>query len=249
MDIFKNILFYFPYIDLVFGISVLILIYTCLNVFRTKRIYFVRHGETLLNANHIRQDFNGGLSEKGKDQARQTGERLAQMHIQHMYSSPFERTVETSEIIQKYIHTAFTYTHLLAERRNPSSIIGKKYDNIDAKKITDAIDLGYHSANFRIADEENFFDMKQRVKKLLRYLKFRPHTSIVCVTHGIFLKMVLAYIHVGRTLDVPEYITLGFLNKVDNAGITLVTHNPWRFLIGKPNWQILAFNDVSRLNS
>jgi len=208
----------------------------------------VRHGETLLNAAHVRQDEHGGLSEKGKEQARQTGERLASMHVEHMYVSPFERTIETAAIIRNRIHVPFTYTPLLIERRNPSSIVGRQYDDPEVKKITDVIDLGYHSAVLRISDEENFLDMKIRAKKLLHYLFLRPHTSIVCVTHGIFLKMVLAYIHVGRTLDVPEYITLGVLNKVDNAGITLVTYNPWRFLTGKSNWQILAFNDVSKIN-
>lgn len=233
--------------DLLVGIILILFLWSLVRIFRTKRIYFVRHGETVLNAAHIRQDSHGELNETGRAQARATGIRLAHMHIQHMYVSPFERTVETAGIINESVHTPFTYTRLLVERRNPSVIVGKKYDDIEVKHITDAIDLGYHDENFRIADEENFLDLKRRARKLLRYIAFRPYTSIVCVTHGIYLKMVLAYITTGRALDVPTYINLAFLHKVDNAGITLVTHNPWRFLIGEKNWQIVVFNDVSKV--
>lgn len=212
-----------------------------------KRIYFVRHGETILNAAHIRQDATGSLSEIGKEQARATALRLSKMHIEHMYVSPYERTVETATIINEYLHVPFTYTDLLAERRNPSEIIGKKYDDLTVEKIIDEIDLSGHDASSRHSDEENFEDLQKRAGKLLSYLTFRPHRTIACITHGIFLKMILAHITRGKTLTPLILATLTYFTQVHNAGITLVTYNPWQALWGKKAWDVIVFDDISKV--
>lgn len=229
---------------LIIGFCILIFLWKFLS---PKRIYFVRHGETILNAAHIRQDNKGGLTDDGKEQARGTGIRLSRMHIEHMYVSPYERTIETAALINEYVHIPFTYIDLLAERRNPSEIIGKKYDDTAVEKIINQIDLANHDADFRYSDEENFADLQKRAKKLLRYLAFRPHKTIVCVTHGIFLKMVLADITYGSKLSPLVHATLSYLTVVNNAGITFVTYNPWNIFVGKKVWSIVIFNDISKV--
>jgi len=230
---------------------VLLIIFFCSIIFlwkilSPKHIYFVRHGETILNAAHIRQDNKGGLTEDGKEQAKATGVRLSKMHIEHMYVSPYERTIETAGLINEYVHVSFTYTKLLAERRNPTEILGKKYDDIEVEKIVNQIDLANHDSKFRYSDEENFADLQKRAKKLLRYVAFRPHKTITCVTHGIFLKMILAHITYGTKLTPLVHATLTYLTVVNNAGITFVTYNPWNIFLGKKVWNIVIFNDISK---
>ena len=41
-----------------------------------KLFYFVRHGESILNSRGVRQGSEGSLSEKGKEQATETGKRF-----------------------------------------------------------------------------------------------------------------------------------------------------------------------------
>ena len=229
---------------LIIGFCIIIFFWKLLS---PKHIYFVRHGETILNASHIRQDDKGGLTEDGKEQAKATGLRLSKMHLEHMYVSPYERTMETAGIINEFVHIPFTYTKLLAERRNPSEIIGKKYDDLAVEKIVNHIDLANHDPKFRYSDEENFADLQKRAKKLLWYLTFRPHKTIVCVTHGIFLKMVLAHIAYGSKLTPLVHATLTYLTTVNNAGITFVTYNPWNIFVGKKVWNIVVFNDISKV--
>lgn len=225
----------------------LLLVFFGFKIFLPKRIYFVRHGETILNAAHIRQDDRGGLTDDGREQAKATGIRLARMHIEHMYISPYERTIETSGIINEFVRIPFTYTKLLTERKNPTEIIGKKSDDLEVEKIVNQIDLANHDKNFRYSNEENFADLQKRAEKLLRYLAFRPYKTILCVTHGIFLKMVLANIVYGKTLTPLIHATLTYLTTVNNAGITLVTYNPWNFFLGKKIWSIVIFDDISKI--
>ena len=85
------------------------------------------------------------------------------MHIEKIFISPYERTIETASIINKYLNITsenIVYTDLLAERRNPSNIVGLHYDDPVAKSFIDIMDKSIHDPNLRIYDEENFKILK-----------------------------------------------------------------------------------------
>jgi broad specificity phosphatase PhoE len=67
-----------------------------------KYFYLVRHGETILNSQKKRQDEKGALSERGIQEVEDLGKRLSYMHIEKIFISPYERTIETASIINKY---------------------------------------------------------------------------------------------------------------------------------------------------
>lgn len=210
---------------------------------RPRRFYFVRHGETLLNKQHIKQGAEGGLSEEGKQQAEVVGAALGQVEGLHLIiSSPYERAKETSAIIAKHLsHPRIRYSPLLVERRNASEVIGKSTHDPEVERIVDTIDLAYHEDGYRYSDEENFLDMKQRAKKCLRHLGWAQGTAIAVVTHHAFLKMLLCYMLYGKELHIPAFIKLSFFNPSDNGGITVCTYKPWS---GK--WTIEGYNQVAQ---
>ncbi len=208
-----------------------------------KIIYFVRHGETILNAAGIRQGAEGALNDKGREQVTRTGEALKhEKKFQCIIASPFQRTVETADIISKALKMPVEYCDLLRERKNPSEIIGKHKDSPEVRLITDRIDNSFHGDDLRYSDEENFYDLKQRARALLHFLKNRKEKRILCVTHGIFLKMVGAYILFGEALKASDYIKLSFEAEMDNAGIVVISYTTFWFK--KPKWQVLLWNGI-----
>ncbi len=211
----------------------------------TKLIYFVRHGETILNAKNIRQGPDGSLSEKGRAQALDTARRFpkGRGRPQVIIASPFQRTKETAEIIGKELGMRVQYSDLLVERRNPSEIIGKNGDDLEVRKIVDQIDKSFHEDNLRYSDEENFVDLKKRAKKLLKFIRRRWQKRIVVVTHGIFLKMVIAYMLEGEKLTASEYNKLSYFNPVNNASMTIVSYTPHFFI--KDEWKVIVWNDIA----
>ena len=65
-----------------------------------KAFYFVRHGETVLNAqNVIVGAVEDPLSEKGRSQARSAGAYLKEKSFCTLISSPRMRATETAELI------------------------------------------------------------------------------------------------------------------------------------------------------
>jgi len=223
-----------------------------------KLFYFVRHGESILNARHIRQGREGGLSELGREKARETGVRLSRTNFDVMLVSPYERTKETAEIIAEKVKIAkpVEYLELLIERKNPTEIVGKSADDPSVTYIVDTIDRSFHEDNFRYSDEENFSDLKDRARNLLEYLEKRKERKVLIVTHSIFLKMVAAYIIHRDELDAKKYNLLSFTNSSNNASITVAEYNSGPFknrLLGmffnpapEDRWKILAWDDYTR---
>jgi broad specificity phosphatase PhoE len=214
----------------------------------TKIIYFVRHGETVLNATGIRQGAEGPLTEKGKAQALETAKKFPlkkKSRPQIIFASPFQRTRETAEIIARELGfdpADIHYLDLLKERRNPHEIIGHSKDELTVRRIVDKIDKGFHEDDLRYSDEENFLDLRERAHQLLQFIRGRREKRILMVSHSIFLGMVVSYMLRGKELTASEFNKLSYLNPINNASLTICTCTT-RFL-RKPIWKLLMWNDI-----
>lgn len=226
------------------GIALVLDLIYLVRALRTKRFYIVRHGRTILNAKRIRQGSEGGLDEAGKRQAHAAGAYLRDARVEKIVASPFERTKETAAIIDTYLKTPVIYSQLLAERRNPSEIIGKSAEDAKVEQIVDQIDLSYHDDNYRYSDEENFSDLKRRAKYCLKFLGSQSERRICVVTHSIFLKMLLSYLLYRDELHAPDYVKLAFFNPADNGGITICEYRPWKFFSSTRGWSVVAYNEM-----
>ncbi len=207
----------------------------------TRTIYFVRHGETILNAEKKRQGEAGGLSLLGHSQAFALGERLSHFNIKRIFCSPFQRAMETADEILKTCAAPIEYSPLLGERKNPTRIIGLSYEDPVTIEAINFMDKSYHAAEARWDDEENFQDLKDRALKLKEFLIKNSTDGTLCVSHGIFLKMFLCTLLYDKDLNVEKYIKMSMFNPADNAGITIIKYSPLNFFSNP--WEIVAYND------
>lgn len=221
----------------------LLLVAVLLYSMRTRRFYLVRHGQTVLNAAHIKQGEDGALSEKGRSQALLVAKSLRPLDIHTILTSPYPRAQETAHILAKEMRARVRSTPLLSERRNPSAVIGLPTDDPSVIRATDSIDLSYHSDTFRYADEENFSDLKKRAGTCLRFLVRHGATRTCVVTHHAFLKMLLAYMLYGKKLHEPAFVTLSFLNTSDNGGVSVAEYSPWKRFNKTRGWSVLSYNE------
>ena len=210
---------------------------------RTRRFYFVRHGETILNEQHIRQGEEGGLSENGKRQAEAVGAYLKRFPIERIIASHYPRAKETAEIINKQLKVQITNSSLLAERRNPKEIIGRSTRDPDVIRIVDQMDNAYHEDEYRFSDEENFIDLKKRARKCLNLLARQGAQETVVITHHVFLKMLVAYMLHRERLHAADFTKLSFFNVSDNAGVTICEFNPLNIFSPTHGWRVVSYND------
>lgn len=225
------------------GIATALALIFVASLARPRRFYLIRHGETLLNAEHIRQGEDGALSEAGRRQAEAVGRYLEQFPIKRILTSAYPRARETSAIISAHLRAQVVASPLFAERRNPSEIIGKSTRDPEVVRIVDQMDLAYHDDGYRFSDEENFTDLKKRARKCLRLLALQGARETAVVTHHVFLKMLLAYLLYRERLHAADFVKLSFFNVSDNAGITVCEFRPWQFFSKTRGWSVVSYNE------
>ncbi len=215
-----------------------------------KRFYILRHGKTVQNEANIKQGVEGDLNEAGQRQAHLVGKALSQVEdgkITCICSSPYPRALQTAEIIKSYINARILSTPLLAERKNPSEVIGLPVDDPDVQRVTGLIEKGYHDDDYRFSDEENFLDLKKRARECLWYLARHGTRRTCVVTHHAFLQMLLCYMQYREALDAKSYAKLAFFNPTDNASITICEFEWWgHWFSPTKGWKILAYNQIVR---
>lgn len=208
-----------------------------------KRFYIIRHGRTLLNEARIKQGLEGALSAAGIAQAERVGRYVAPLKIEAIYTSPYERAIQTAEVIQRIAHGRIRKTPLLAERRNPSEVIGKPVEDPEVLAIVNRMEKGFHEDGYRYSDEENFEDLKRRAKRCLAYLERRGEHRMVLVTHHAFLQVFLSYMLYRDRLKAADYVKLAFFNPAENGGMTICEYHPWKRFGKTRGWEVLAYNE------
>ena len=149
-------------------------------------IFLVRHGETIDNARQIMQgQTQGCLNERGREQARQAAQRLADEAFDAVVASDLRRAIRTAEIIAAPHGLPVSTTPLLRER-DWGSFTGRFIPDLKGEVWPD--------------DIETEQDLLQRAADFLQYIMATyPGKRVVAVGHGIVNKAILA-VYAGCTM-------------------------------------------------
>lgn len=155
-------------------------------------IYYVRHGQTINNVEHIFYDDTAGpgLTELGVQQATTAAEQLKDIKFDICYCSPKQRAIQTMQIItQHHPDLKVIYDARLAERSHgclggqPGSVLSEEQ----------------HAQRWQLnaapyADEESLDAVYARVEEFLDAIN-DPTKNILVVAHGGLYKLVHCYFH------------------------------------------------------
>ncbi len=150
-----------------------------------KHLYFVRHGESELNASGRWGGVTDApLTVTGHEQARQTAIKVKKqgLNFDIIISSPLQRAHHTAQHIATaanypheniQLHEGFKERHFGALEAQPVDTVIDQY-----KKDETSIDT--------IEGVERLVDMQWRAQEMLDYLNSLPHETILVVGHGSF---------------------------------------------------------------
>jgi broad specificity phosphatase PhoE len=203
-----------------------------------KTIYLVRHGQTEGNQARFYQHLDTPLSETGKKQAENVARRFANISIDVVIASDMERANDTARSVAKVTGHSVITEPLFREIARPSVVRGKLIADPTTTEIRKFTDENF-ATGLRHSDEENFFDLKNRGNQALKYLLDRQEEALVVVTHGMFLKMLMAVMVFGESLDAREFNAINNFLHASNTGITKCTHDR--------EWLLVNWNDDAHL--
>lgn len=216
-----------------------------------KTIYFVRHGESEDNAGtYLVQGPETALTKLGHEQARFIAERASRLEFDVVIASPMRRAQQTAGYIVEKTGKSLVTEPLVSERSMPTSVIGKPGDDPEVVRIMARREESMIDPAIRVEDAENFSDLTVRAGKALVYLAARPENKILVVSHGIFLRMIVARIIFGESLTGDEFKKVLQAFRTKNTGLTLVEYQPeYGGIEGlpAPEWTIRVWNDHAHL--
>lgn len=199
------------------------------------RLIFIRHGETDWNATLRYQGHaNVPLNEKGRDQARRVGARLARYTTTALYSSDIVRAAQTAELIGE---ATGLRPRLLPDLREidvgqwegltPEELYRRYPEHMQAfdRDPARTVRLG----------GESYAQLQQRVLVALNTIS-AAHAAdeiVLAVSHGGTIRALLCHI-IG--LDLANFGRLW----LDNGSLTEIRH-------GSHGWRLVRLNDAAHL--
>lgn len=210
-----------------------------------KMVYFIRHGESEGNISPKYQGPDSPLSPRGREQAARIAERMAKLPFDALIASPFARTRETAAFISAATQKPVEYSELFVERVKPSSIIGRSDENPETAGVAASWEQSLYTPGMTVEDGENFDALLARAGRALDFLRDRPEQNLMVVTHGYFLRTLIARVLLGERPSPESYRLLQSRMETQNAGLTVFQHKGrW----DGPAWTLWVFNDHAHLD-
>ena len=195
----------------------------------------VRHGETEWNAQgRIQGHTDTGLSEKGAEQARSLGQRLAGLNIDVAYSSDLKRTSETAKLALGERDVALNETPMLREYHK-GEFEGMTLSEIESQFPGEYPRYLKKDLDYAPKGGETTRDVSARMVKIIDEIKSNHlNEAVLVVSHGGALRAAMVSL-----LNMPIEGNWSFV--FGNCGLTTVDTY-------EDNAVLRHFNDTSHLN-
>jgi probable phosphoglycerate mutase len=156
-------------------------------------VLLVRHGLTDATGRRLTGWAPGvGLSRVGRDQARRAAERLADLPIRAIYSSPLERCVETAEPLARRLRLTVRRREALGEVRY-GDWTGRSLARLSKTALWRQVQAV--PSNVRFPNGESFLEVQQRaVGELRRIAAAHPRALVAVYSHADVIKLVVAHV-------------------------------------------------------
>jgi probable phosphoglycerate mutase len=188
------------------------------------RIIAIRHGETAWNVEtRLQGHLDIDLNDKGRWQAQQLGQALADEEISHIYSSDLQRAMATAQAVAQYNHylaSPKVHTHTGLRERGFGSFEGLTYAEVETRWPEESERWRKRDPDFAPPGGETPVQVRQRVAETLDALASRhAGEQIVLVAHGGIMD-VLYRLATQQDIGAPRTWTLG------NAAINRLLWTP-----------------------
>jgi broad specificity phosphatase PhoE len=177
------------------------------------KLYFVRHGESEANLQQVISNYGSpfGLTDRGKQQVQQLAERLMDLEITTMYSSPVLRAMDTADILYQVLGLPYRVTEALREYH--CGVLEGKSDeaswNLHRQFFEDWTLRGAHLS--KPEGGESFVDIQKRFVPFIEALQANAadDEDILLVGHGGLFQLMLPLVLTNIDTDFVRAHGLG----------------------------------------
>lgn len=206
-----------------------------------KHIYFVRHGQSESNVDHVHRGKDAELTEQGRAQAAIVADRVAKLGVEALISSDFIRAQDTAAAISEKIALLVQEEPIFGEWLETSENIGRHREHPENKASFQHLFDNAHDPHAKYGDEESFHELATRAESCLSLLAEHPAERICVVTHFAFLSVIIGAVLFRDKFTKAEFLDLFMHLFSDNTGITYIRYDDAR------GWRLATWNDSAHL--
>lgn len=173
------------------------------------KLYVIRHGETVWNAvGRTQGRSHNRLSKLGEEQAKEAAEKLKEIEVDVIFSSPLYRTVRTANIVNKNLNKKIIKDERITEI--DQGIYAGRYKNSFTEEEK-------HNRKIRSKEAglETYEEAFARIVDFLKSLKQTNYENVLIVSHRSVCCLIECYNRFGTYTKENYKIVEGF----DNAEV------------------------------
>jgi probable phosphoglycerate mutase len=178
-----------------------------------KRIYFVRHGQTLANTLRIHQSADESLTHKGRLQAYHVAQKLRSLNVDTLICSTFVRARETAEIISDELSIPFTTEESVVEVRRPDHLYGQRYYSLQTILYLWRLFVYRETPSWDYNGAENIFALRNRIADTQNVIEGVEGEHIAIVSHDIFMNLFLVHVCRNKPLSLMDFLKILLVSK------------------------------------
>lgn len=203
----------------------------------TKRVYFVRHGETGGNREQRHQFPEVPLNKTGRDQAYRVGLALKEVGAQVILASHLQRAQDTAAIIADTIGgIPVEIDEDLREVRRASHIWGMRHFGLTSLRALFLFFFYGLFGNKRAYDEETLHEFATRIVTMVEKIEKREEDVLIVVTHrGVLSELPSLLRRNKKFTGFHNVLAFWGLYLVDNGEYTIADFDGTRWHVRKKN--------------
>jgi broad specificity phosphatase PhoE len=213
-----------------------------------KDIYFIRHGQTVKNGEHVHQHYDEPLSVKGNEQAKALGEFVKTLEPDVLITSPFARARQTAAYVGEAIGVPYSIDVSVHETVRPSYLYGKHHLSFATFRYLLNLFLHQNRNGWDDAGAENMFDVRNRVHDTKDMIMETREDTIVIISHAVFIDLFIHWVCAEKSMSLFRFIhMIIFMKKMPNTGIAHIEYDP-DAPVGVCQWQLIRFITPDKFN-
>lgn len=204
-------------------------------------LFLVRHARSA-TAKGYWQSPDSQLGKRGKEQARVLSSKTRFNDVDQIFSSSWNRSKETAEIISDELEGEIKILDFIHEREQSSDIYGSSRDSKISKAYAKEYSKNYKNLDWKFADdEESIREVLSRVSEFQSFLiKNYKKRKVLVVSHDIFIRCFLGIAMLGEDYSDKAMVKILGSLSVFYTGISLL-----KYSYRQKRWRVFYVNDFS----
>ena len=206
-------------------------------------LFLIRHAQSDTTREQW-QSPDSKLGKTGKNQAEILGNKSRFAKVDKIYSSIWDRSKKTAEIVSKKLDVDLDTLNYIHERKQSPEIYGSSRSSTISKEYIKEYYNNHKNLDWKFRkEEESVREVVERALKFSEYLVGNhKNQQILTISHDIFIKCFIGLTLLGKNYDDKTMTKITGSLLINHTGISLLIYNEQ-----SKSWKINYVNDYSHL--